>query len=144
MRKCAKFRYHLWKCKDHDTGQTLGMPHGQKLWRERLNYWGRAAGWVFDKTKDIGVKAAPLQKEKTGIFKKCLFMHKNATKCKIWHSLKITVFTFFIISPVIFGLQRRILSQIKALKILFWPCFIIFSLRINICIILSTFFLLTR
>ena len=54
-------------------------------------------------------------------------------KCKIWHFLKITVLTFFIISPVIFGLQRCTLSQIKALKILFWPCFIIFSPRINIC-----------
>ena len=54
-------------------------------------------------------------------------------KCKIWHFLKITVLTFFIISPVIFGLQRCTLSQIKALEILFWPCFIIFSPRINIC-----------
>ena len=72
-------------------------------------------------------------------------------KCKIWHYLKITVLTFFIISPVIFGLQRPSFSQIKALEILFWPCFIIFSPMINICwaimsricIILSTFFLLT-
>ena len=56
-----------------------------------------------------------------------------ATKCKMWHFLKITVFKSFIISPVIFGLQRRTLSQIKALKILLWPCFIIFSLTINIC-----------
>ena len=54
-------------------------------------------------------------------------------KCKIWHFLKITVLTFFIISPVIFGLQKCTLSQIKALEILFWPCFIIFSPRINIC-----------
>ena len=56
-----------------------------------------------------------------------------ARKWKIWHFLKITVLTFFIISLVIFGLQRRTLSQIKALEILFWPCFIIFSLTINIC-----------
>ena len=69
-------------------------------------------------------------------------------KCKIWNFLKIAVLTFFIISPVIFGLQRCTLPQIKALEILFWPCFIIFSPRINICwvimsricIILSTFF----
>ena len=54
-------------------------------------------------------------------------------KCKIWHFLKITVLTFFIISPVIFGLQRRTLPQIKALEILFWPYVIIFSPRINIC-----------
>ena len=54
-------------------------------------------------------------------------------KCKIWHFLKITVLTFFIISPVIFGLQRCTLPQIKALEILFWPWFIIFSPRINIC-----------
>ena len=54
-------------------------------------------------------------------------------KCKIWHFLKITVLTFFIISPVIFGLQRRTLPQIKALEILFWPWFIIFSSKINIC-----------
>ena len=53
--------------------------------------------------------------------------------CINWHFLKITVLTFFIISLVIFGLQRRTLSQIKALEILFWPCFIIFSPRINIC-----------
>ena len=54
-------------------------------------------------------------------------------KCKIWHFLKITVLMFFIISLIIFGLQRCTLSQIKALEILFWPCFIIFSPRINIC-----------
>ena len=54
-------------------------------------------------------------------------------KCKIWHFLKITVLTFFIISPVIFGLQRCTLPQIKALEILFWPYFIIFSLTINMC-----------
>ena len=68
--------------------------------------------------------------------------------CINWHFLKITVLTFFIISLVIFGLQRRTLSQIKALEILFWPCFIIFSPMINICwaimsrlcIILWTFF----
>ena len=42
-------------------------------------------------------------------------------------------FFFFIISLVIFGLQRHTLPQIKALEILFWPCFIIFSPRINIC-----------
>ena len=71
--------------------------------------------------------------------------------CINWHFLKITVLTFFIISLVIFGLQRRTLSQIKALEILFWPCFIIFSPMINICwaimsrlcIILWTFFLPT-
>ena len=54
-------------------------------------------------------------------------------KCKIWHFLKIEIFTFFIISPVIFGLQKCTLSQIKALEILFWPYFIIFSPQINIC-----------
>ena len=42
-------------------------------------------------------------------------------------------FFFFIISLVIFGLQRRTLHQIKALEILFWPYVIIFSSRINIC-----------
>ena len=47
-----------------------------------------------------------------------------ARKCRLWHFLKITVLTFFIISLVIFGLQRRILSQIKALEILFWPWFL--------------------
>ena len=75
-------------------------------------------------------------------------MSKSAFSCINWHFLKITVLTFFIISLVIFGLQRRTLSQIKALKILFWPCFIIFSPMINICwaimsrlcIILWTFF----
>ena len=78
-------------------------------------------------------------------------MSNFAFSCIDWHFLKITVLTFFIISLVIFGLQRRTLSQIKALEILFWPCFIIFSPMINICwaimsrlcIILWTFFLLT-
>ena len=81
---------------------------------------------------------------KTVIFKKCHILHFcsiNENPC----------FFFFIISLVIFGLQRRTLPQIKALEILFWPCFIIFSPRINICwaimsrscIILSTFFLPT-
>ena len=63
-------------------------------------------------------------------FQKCQFMLQN---CKIWNFLEIAVLTFFIISPVIFGLQRRTLPQIEALEILFWPCVIIFSLTINIC-----------
>ena len=70
------------------------------------------------------------KKEKNRDFQKCQFMLQ---KCKILIFLKIAVLTFFIISSVIFGLQRRTLSQIKALKILLWPCFIIFSLTINIC-----------
>ena len=60
-------------------------------------------------------------------------MSNFAFSCIDWHFLKITVLTFFIISLVIFGLQRRTLSQTKALEILFWLCFIIFSPRINIC-----------
>ena len=63
---------------------------------------------------------------KTVIFKKCHILHFcsiNENPC----------FFFFIISLVIFGLQRRTLHQIKALEILFWPYFIIFSLTINIC-----------
>ena len=74
----------------------------------------------------------------------CIFLHKLTF-------MKITVLTFFIISLVIIGLQKLTLSQIEALEILFWPCFIVFSPRINICwvimsricIILSMFFLLT-
>ena len=42
-------------------------------------------------------------------------------------------FFFFIISLVIFGLQRTTLPQIKALEILYWPSFTIFSPRVNIC-----------
>ena len=92
-----------------------------------------------------------IKKKKQGFSKNVNLCYKNARKCKIWHFLKITIFTFFIISLVIFCLQRPTLPQIKALEILFWPCFIIFSPRINICwvsmsricIILSTFFLLT-
>ena len=42
-------------------------------------------------------------------------------------------FYFSIISLVIFGLQRLTLPQIRALEILFWPYFIIFSPQINIC-----------
>ena len=60
------------------------------------------------------------------IFKKChilQFCSINENPC----------FFFFIISLVIFGLQRCTLSQIKALEILFWPYVIIFSPRINIC-----------
>ena len=63
---------------------------------------------------------------KTVIFKKCHILHFcsiNENPC----------FFFFIISLVIFGLQRRTLHQIKALEILFWPYVIIFSPRINIC-----------
>ena len=63
---------------------------------------------------------------KTVIFKKChilQFCSINENPC----------FFFFIISLVIFGVQRRTLHQIKALEILFWPYVIIFSPTINIC-----------
>ena len=61
---------------------------------------------------------------------------KNVNLCKKMQNLTFFEnhsYYIFIISLVIFGLQRPTLSQIKALEILFWPCFIIFSPRINIC-----------
>ena len=67
------------------------------------------------------------------IFKKCQILHFVAF---LWDKLTFfenPCFFFFIISLVIFGLQRPTLPQIKALEILFWPCFIIFSSKINIC-----------
>ena len=86
----------------------------------RALFWDRVALCRPNMTRDM-------------IKKKKLRFSFMLQKWKIWHFLKITVLTFFIISPVIFGLQRCTLSQIKALEILFWPCFIIFSPKINIC-----------
>ena len=64
-------------------------------------------------------------------------------KCQIWHffvflfhkltNLTNQCFNFLIISLVIFYLQKHTIHQIKAQDISFWPCVIIFSLRINIC-----------
>ena len=111
----------------------------------RALIWGKVGLCRPKMTRDM------IKKKKQGFSKKVNLCYKITRKCKIWHFLKITVFTFFIISLVIFGLQRGTLSQIKALEILFWPCFIIFSPRINICwaimsrscTILWTFFLPT-
>ena len=61
---------------------------------------------------------------------------KNVKFCIFLHKLTFfenPCFFFFIISLVIFGLQGPILLQIKALEILYWPYFIIFSPRVNIC-----------
>ena len=61
-------------------------------------------------------------------------------KCQIWHFFvflfhKLTnqCFNFLIISLVIFDLQKCTIHQIKAKDISFWPYYIIFNLRINIC-----------
>ena len=93
----------------------------------RALIWGKVGLCRPKMTRDM------IKKKKQGFSKNVNLCYKIARKCKIWHFLKITVFTFFIISLVIFGLQRRTLHQIEALKILFWPYFIIFSLTINIC-----------
>ena len=93
----------------------------------RALIWGKVGLCRPKMTRDM------IKKKKQGFSKNVNLCYKIARKCKIWHFLKITVFTFFIISLVIFGLQRPTLPQIKALEILFWPCFIIFSSRINIC-----------
>ena len=93
----------------------------------RALIWGKVGLCRPKMTRDM------IKKKKQGFSKNVNLCYKIARKCKIWHFLKITVFTFFIISLVIFGLQRPTLPQIKALEILFWPCFIIFSSKINIC-----------
>ena len=92
----------------------------------RALIWGKVGLCRPKMTRDM------IKKKKQGFSKNVNLCYKIARKCKIWHFLKITVFTFFIISLVIFGLQRPTLPQIKALEILFWPCFIIFSSKINI------------
>ena len=93
----------------------------------RALIWGKVGLCRPKMTRDM------IKKKKQGFSKKVNLCYKITRKCKICHFLKITVFTFFIISLVIFGLQRPTLPQIKALEILFWPCFIIFSSKINIC-----------
>ena len=93
----------------------------------RALIWGKVGLCRPKMTRDM------IKKKKQGFSKKVNLCYKITRKCKIWPFLKITIFTFFIISPVIFGLQRPTLPQIKALEILFWPCFIIFSFKISIC-----------
>ena len=98
---------------------------GLKMIKQGQNKISRALIWDKVRLCRPNMTRDMIKKKKQGFS----FMLQ---KCKIWHFLKITVLTFFIISPVIFGLQRRTLPQIKALEILFWPCFIIFSSKINI------------
>ena len=43
-----------------------------------------------------------------------------------------SIFQFFIISRVIFDLQRRTIPQINCLKILFWPFALIFRAKMDI------------
>ena len=69
---------------------------------------------------------------KSCFFKKQFFTFNFSKKCKNWHFLKKQFFSFLIISPVIFDLQKRTIPQIKALNILFWPYFIHFIARMNI------------
>ena len=69
---------------------------------------------------------------KSSFFKKQFFTINFSKKCKNWHFLKKTVFQVLIISLVIFDLEKSAIPQIKALNILFWPCFIHFTARINI------------
>ena len=69
---------------------------------------------------------------KSCFFKKQFFTFNFSKKCKNWHFLKKQFFSFLIISPVIFDLQKRTIPQIKALNILFWPYFIHFIARMDI------------
>ena len=69
---------------------------------------------------------------KSCFFKKQFFTFNFSKKCKNWHFLKKQFFSFLIISPVIFDLQKRTIPQIKALNILFWPYFIHFIARMGI------------
>ena len=80
----------------------------------RALIWGKVCLCRPNMTGDM------IKNVKTVIFKKChilQFCSINENPC----------FFFFIISLVMFGLQRRTLHQIKALDILFWPYVIIFS-----------------
>ena len=83
----------------------------------RALIWGKVGLCRPKMTRDM------IKKKKQGFSKNVNLCYKIARKCKIWHFLKITVFTFFIISLVIFGLQRPTLPQIKALEILFLTLF---------------------
>ena len=69
-----------------------------------------------------------IKKVKIVIFKKMsIYVTKMQENAKFDIFWKSQFLNFFIISPVIFGLQRPTLPQIKALEILYWPYFIIFS-----------------
>ena len=56
----------------------------------------------------------------------------NAKICKIWNFLKQQIFSFFIISLVIFDLQKPIIPYIKAENILSGPYFFSFLATSNI------------
>ena len=73
-----------------------------------------------------------MKKLKNCFFKKCQFLH-FLLKLKVKNCfLKKQLFSILVISLVIFDLQKRTISQIKALKILFWPYFIHFTARMDI------------
>ena len=69
---------------------------------------------------------------KSCFFKKQFFTFNFSKKCKNWHFLKKQFFSFLIISPVIFDLQKCTIPHIKALTIQFWPYFIHFIARMGI------------
>ena len=69
---------------------------------------------------------------KSCFFKKQFFTFNFSKKCKNWHFLKKQFFSFLIISPLIFDLQKRTIPQHKALNILFWSYFIHFTARMGI------------
>ena len=71
--------------------------------------------------------------KKKWIFKNCQVWRFLVFLFHKWKNLTNQCFYFLIISLVIFYLQKRTIHQIKAQDISFWPCVIIFSLRINIC-----------
>ena len=73
-----------------------------------------------------------IKKLKNCFFKQQFFTFNFNKKCKNWHFLKKQFFSFLIISQVIFDLQKRTIPQIEALNILFWPCFMHFTTRMDI------------
>ena len=99
---------------------------GLKMIKQGQNKISRALIWDKVHLCRPNMTGDMIKNVKTVIFKKCHILHFcsiNENHC----------FFFFIISLVIFGLQRLTIHQIKALEILFWPYVIIFSPRINIC-----------
>ena len=113
-----------WQLLDMIAQQILIL--GLKMIKQGQNKISRALIWDKVHLCRPNMTGDMIKNVKTVIFKKCHILHFcsiNENPC----------FFFFIISLVIFGLQRRTLHQIKALEILFWPYVIIFSPRINIC-----------